>query len=222
MNCKNCKSTCIKKGFNGKTQKYFCKTCKVYQQHSYTYHICTKQDIDSISKLTCIGVGISGIAKYTGISKSNVINIIKKIAATISLQIPNESSQVYEMDEMHTFIKSKPNSNYLIYAINKTKNQVVDFVVGARTKCNIKKITDSLIRLNPQKIFTDKLNIYPSLLSKNIHKASVYKINHIERFNLTLRTHLKRLSRKTICFSKSILMLECIIKIYLHRLNTNH
>ncbi|HEX2845848.1 MAG TPA: IS1 family transposase [Chitinophagaceae bacterium] len=46
------------------------------------------------------------------------------------------------------------------------------------------------------------------------HIANAYNINHIERNNLNLRTHLKRLSRRTICFSKSITMLEACLKIY--------
>lgn len=131
MNCKNCKSSCIKKGFNGDKQKYYCKSCCIYQQKTYTYHLCTKEDEEVISKLTCIGVGICGIAKYTGISKSNVINIIKRIASTINLKIPNESNQIYEMDEMHTYIKSKLNGTYLTYAINKKTKHVINFVVGS-------------------------------------------------------------------------------------------
>ena len=92
---------------------------------------------------------------------------------------------------------------------------MLDFIAGSRTKEHIGKIIDSLKRLNPKRIFTDKLNVCPGLIDKSIHIASAYRINHIERFNLTLRTHLKRLNRKTICFSKSKEMLENCIRIYL-------
>jgi insertion element IS1 protein InsB len=44
--------------------------------------------------------------------------------------------------------------------------------------------------------------------------AKRYSTNHIERFNLTLRTHLKRLNRRTICFSRSLVLLNAILKIY--------
>lgn len=92
---------------------------------------------------------------------------------------------------------------------------MIDFVVGNRTKENIGKVIGSLLVLSPKRIFTDKLNVYPGLIDESIHTANAYKINHIERFNLTLRTHLKRLSRKTICFSKSKGMLEDCLRIYL-------
>ena len=49
---------------------------------------------------------------------------------------------------------------------------------------------------------------------KSIHKRFQYCTNKIERMNLTLRTHIKRLSRKTICFSKSEKYLEAHLKIY--------
>ncbi|MBS1665188.1 MAG: hypothetical protein JST68_29350 [Bacteroidetes bacterium] len=39
-------------------------------------------------------------------------------------------------------------------------------------------------------------------------------INRSERKNLTLRTHLKRLSCRTFCFSKSLSMLESCLKLY--------
>ncbi len=36
----------------------------------------------------------------------------------------------------------------------------------------------------------------------------------MERFNLNLRIHLKRLNRRTICFSKNLIVLTAVLKIY--------
>nr|WP_299117406.1 IS1 family transposase [uncultured Winogradskyella sp.] len=68
--------------------------------------------------------------------------------------------------------------------------------------------------LKPNRIYTDGLNIYPGMIPEVIHKQFQYCTNIIERHNLTLRTHIKRLSRKTICFSKSKIYLEAHLKIY--------
>ena len=46
------------------------------------------------------------------------------------------------------------------------------------------------------------------------HKTSLYGTNHIERNNLTIRTHIKRLTRRTICFSRNVDMLYATLKIY--------
>lgn len=215
MECKNCQGLCVKKGCQNRRQKYYCKICKLYQQKTYTYRLCTKADEETIVKLNNIGVGISGIASFTGLSKSNVVNKIKEISRKVIQPVLSETRQKYEVDEMHTFIGSKKDACYITYAINKITKQVIDLVVGSRTKETIGKVIGSLKTLDPKRIYTDKLNIYPGLIDKEIHKASAYQINHIERFNLTLRTHLKRLNRKTICFSKSKEMLENCLRIYL-------
>jgi IS1 family transposase len=99
--------------------------------------------------------------------------------------------------------------------MNKRTRQVIALIVGRRTKDNVGRVIMRLKELKPKKIYTDKLNIYPTLIDKDIHVIGAHKINHIERFNLTLRTHLKRLSRKTICFSKSAEMLENCLKLYI-------
>ncbi len=71
-----------------------------------------------------------------------------------------------------------------------------------------------MLNASPQAIFTDKLKGYQSLIPPSIHRIVRYGTKNIERANLTLRTHLKRLSRKTICFSRSEIMLKAVLKIY--------
>jgi IS1 family transposase len=116
---------------------------------------------------------------------------------------------------MYTYIGNKETSCYIIYALNKASRKVVDFVVGGRTTENISKVINQIKELNPKCIYTDKLNVYPALMDTIKHITTKYKINRIERMNLNLKTHLKRLSRKTICFSRSKEMLENCLRLYL-------
>src|SRR4051812_16014701 len=115
MECKNCCGLCIKKGCQNRRQKYYCKSCKLYQQKIYTYKLCSKEDEQTIIKLNNIGVGINGIARFTGISKSNVVNKIKQISRAIIKPEITEKEQTYEVDEMYTFVKSKQNPCYITY-----------------------------------------------------------------------------------------------------------
>ncbi|AXY76942.1 hypothetical protein D3H65_24435 [Paraflavitalea soli] len=101
-----------------------------------------------------------------------------------------------------------------MYAINRKTKQVIDFICGSGSKGNINKIIKTLLKLSPQGIYTDKLNIFTAVIPENLHRTFQYKTNNIERRNHTLRTHLKRLSRKTICYSKSQAMLEACFKLY--------
>lgn len=164
-------------------------------------------------------MGISSVATYLLIPKTTVQRKISQLASEKKKPKIFEDGQEYEMDEMQTYIKKNTPENYIyiIYAINRFTRNVIDLAVGKRTTANIAKVVNSVLSLNPKRIFTDKLNIYPALIPSKIHKTTDHLINHIERMNLSIRTHLKRLSRKTICYSKSAQMLEDSLKLYLFR-----
>jgi len=219
MNCIYCKQPCIKKGIRNGIQKLFCNNCKKYQQEKYKIKRVNREKAKHIVLLNNEGLGISSIARILSIAKSTVIRWMKKIANELKRPKKVETNQDYEIDEMVTYIgkKSPSNYTYIIYAINKSTGNIIYFFVGRRTKENIKKVVDKVLELSPRKIFTDGLNIYPALISPKIHFTRKHCINRIERYNLTMRTHLKRLSRKTICYSKCKEMLEVCVKLYMLR-----
>jgi len=161
-------------------------------------------------------MGISSMSRFLKIPKTTIRRRILIISNKLSPPKYAETNQVYEVDEMQTFVrKNEPSCyNYITYAINRTTKQIITFVAGRRSKENIKKVIDKLLILKPRKIYTDRLNIYPSLIPKHIHKVFRFHTNVIERNNLTLRIRLKRLGRKTICYSKSIAMLIASLKLY--------
>lgn len=116
---------------------------------------------------------------------------------------------------MRVVVKSKKNQACLTYAINRNTKKIINFVVGRRTKENISFVTNSILKLNPKRVYTDGLSTYKNLIPKKLHNTRKKNTTIIERNNLTLRTNLKRLSRRTICYSKKIVMLEAILKIYI-------
>jgi len=122
--------------------------------------------------------------------------------------------RVYEVDELKTYIKNKTKECWVIYALDKQSKQAVDLKVGGRTKKSLKRVTDTLVLANCRQIFPDGLPLYKEVIPIELHKVKRYGTNHIERKNLTLRTHLKFLNRITIAPSKSLLMREACLKIY--------
>ncbi|HLK28672.1 MAG TPA: IS1 family transposase [Puia sp.] len=215
MECKYCnnKCRCAGRQQNG-MQRLYCKGCKKFQQQAYKYKACSKDINESIGKLVCEGVGIRSAARILGIAATTVMKKIKAIAASIAKPAIPMDRKCFELDELRTFVRRKRNECWVAYAICSHTKQVVDFIVGRRSKRTLKMITGTLLLSGVETVKTDKLNIYKSLIPAERHKASAYCINSIERNNLNLRTHLKRLSRKTICFSKSREMLEACLKIY--------
>lgn len=215
MNCKYCNSTCKKNGKQkNNNQKYQCRSCKKYQQIKYAYHAYTKGIEESIIRHVKRSNGIRDIAYLLKISPVTVIHKIRSIASSIKSTYSSNKNDIYEMDELRTFTSNKNNDQWLLYAINKCSRRVVDIIIGKRNTINIKKIVDKVLTFHPKTIYTDRLNIYPGLIDSSIHKPGRYLTNCIERMNLTFRTHLKRLSRSTLCYSKKADMLEACVKIY--------
>ena len=214
MECYKCKGLSIKHGKsrNGE-QRYFCKTCLLSFQETFTYNAYKVQD-KQIILLTKEGVGIRSTSRILGISPSTVLRRIIKISKTIIRPYPVLKHKIYQVDELFTYVQDKKNRICIAYSFEPQTGNIVDFIVGRRNKTNLRKVTDTLVLSGAKKINTDKLNIYKELIPKEIHSTKLRGTNHIERNNLTMRTHLKRLNRKTLCYSKTLKMLTAIIKIY--------
>lgn len=120
----------------------------------------------------------------------------------------------FEIDELRTYIGNKANQYWIAYVLCSETKQVIDFIVGKCSKRTLRIVVNTALQSGVSIIKTDKLNIYQSLIPLHKHVSNAYNINHIERHNLNLRTHLKRLSRRTICFSRSLAMLCACLKIY--------
>lgn len=214
MNCKYCKGNCIKKGKYKSVQKYHCRECGKYQRSQYRQQSYNGSSQHDVSLLHNEGLGIRSISRVLKIPRSSIQMLLLREARRIIHPIYKEQKQSYEVDELYAYVGSKKSPCYIIYAINRRTKEVIDFVVSSRTKENIKKIVGSLLKLSPRKIYTDGLPVYGSLIPSQLHGQTNFGTNRIERKNLTIRTHLKRLSRKTICYSKSEKMLENSFRLY--------
>ncbi|MBN8879663.1 MAG: IS1 family transposase [Sphingobacteriales bacterium] len=215
MNCKFCEAKCQKAGRqkNGQ-QKLYCKACKKYQQGHYRYKAYKPEIIALIPKQKCESVGIRGAARILKIANNTVLKHIKRIANSIPKPPIPLNQQEFEVDELRTFVGHKGNEYWVAYALNRSTGEVVDYIVGKRSKRTLSMIINTLLLSEVKRIYTDNLTTYKSLIPKSIHSAGATLINHIERRNLNLRTHLKRLSRKTICFSRTKAMLDACLRIY--------
>ena len=66
--------------------------------------------------------------------------------------------------------------------------------------------------------YTDKAGVYQRHLPSEQHTVGKLTMQKIERKHLTLRTRLKRLTRKTLCFSRSFVMHDLIIGLYMNQI----
>jgi len=202
---------------NGKTkngkQQFHCKDCCKRFIDSYTYHGCQININQQIILFTKEGLGIRGTARILKISTTTLLKRIISIAK--SIQPPSiPFRKEYEVDELRTYVKSKNKLIWIVCALERKSKKIISFNIGKRTNQTLNKVVQSLHLSQAKKIFTDRLKNYKYLIEKGIHETTRFGTNSIERKNLDLRIHLKRLNRKTICFSKSTIMLSSILKIY--------
>ncbi|WP_433811405.1 IS1 family transposase [Flavobacterium johnsoniae] len=215
MKCPKCKEQKVIK--NGRTknnkQQYYCKMCFHRFIENYTNQA-YKLDINQkIVQLTKEGLGIRSTARVLEISATTLLKRIVSIARNITKPIISRG-KTYEVDELCTYIRHKKNYIWLVYALEKNSRTVVSFNVGKRTNKTLNLVLVTLKLSGAKKIFTDRLKNYKYLITEKMHSVKRFGTNHIERKNLTLRTHLKRLNRRTICFSKSLVIFTAVLKIY--------
>ncbi|WP_323092382.1 IS1 family transposase, partial [Aeromonas jandaei] len=70
-------------------------------------------------------------------------------------------------------------------------------------------------------ITSDDWGSYTREVPSEIHLTGKIFTQRIERNNLTLRTRIKRLARKTICFSRSVELHEKVIGAFIERHHFN-
>lgn len=213
-------SKCVDEGKvikNGKTkngkQRYKCKRCRKSFVGNYSYKAYESGINDWVVSLLKESAGIRSISRLLGISTKTVMLRILGISKNVVLpMIPLGKS--YEVDEMCTYIGNKSRRRYIAYSLRVDTREVLRFAIGTRTLKHLHKVIEPLLLSNAKRIHTDKLREYGSLIPGKTHRTKKNGTNHIERMNLTLRTHLKRLNRRTICYSKSLAMLVACLKIY--------
>lgn len=215
QNCTYCyAATIIKNGFtlNG-SQRYKCKVCQrrfIRSYKSRAYFPGTKENIIALNNEGC---SIRSISRLLRICCNTVQKMILSVSKTARKPFISFNKS-YEVDELCTYVGTKANRVWIAYAYCRETKSVVDFAVGNRSKIILQPMINKLLSATPKIIYTDKHQTYATLINADIHSTKYRGTNHIERKNLTLRTHLKRLNRRTICFSRSTAMLHACLMIY--------
>jgi len=122
-----------------------------------------------------------------------------------------------EMDEMWSYVGSKANQRWLWHAIDRATGTVLAYVLGRRQDEVFLDLKGLLEPFGITRFFTDDWGAYERHLDLETHVIGKRHTQQIERKHLTLRTRIKRLARKTICFSKSTRMHDIVIGLFVNR-----
>lgn len=128
-----------------------------------------------------------------------------------------------EWDEFWSFVGNKANQRWTWYALERSSGCIVAYHNGRRSDESLQALINKVSHLPIKISYTDDWGAYQRKFPVDywhlIGKDNTWKI---ERKNLNFRTHLKRLNRKTICFSKNETIHDNVIGLYINRYYFKH
>jgi insertion element IS1 protein InsB len=104
----------------------------------------------------------------------------------------------------------------LWHAIDHLTGVVLAYAFGSRADTVFVELKKSLKPFGLVHFYTDADGVYERHLLASTHTVGKINTPQIERKHLTLRTRIKHLARKTICFSKSVFMHGTVIGLFVN------
>lgn len=165
------------------------------------------------------GSGIRDTAFVAGVSPATVLRcIINESINTFIKPAKRYYSQV-QIDELWMYVARKKKKVWLLYAYCYETDEILAFTMGKR---NSKTVRNLLLKLKGLEIgwyltdkweaFSRELPYYQHLIGKQFTKA-------IEGVNTWFRVSIRRLNRRTTCFSKKLVYLYATIKLAVSKRN---
>ena len=175
--------------------------------------------------------GVRDTARVLHISTDTVLRELRKKAAALEsvnsallcrvnpdeILVDIQQAGEAELDEMGSFVGKKGNPRWLWHAIDHQTGAVLAYVFGRRTDEVFLTRKALLEPFGLSRFYTDHWGAYTRHLDPAVHCPGKRRTQKIERKHLTLRTRIKRLVRKTICFSKSTQMHDIVIGLFVNR-----
>lgn len=211
-------------------QGYKCKACGKSFQLKFEKKAYQQGIREQIIAMSLNGSGTRDIARVLGIDKNTVTARLKKIETqavnpyVIDKQEAHRLALLGEIiclavsiDEQWSYVKSKANQRWLWYALEKRSGKVLAFVFGKRSDEAFLQLKVLLSGFNIGRYYSDEWGSYHRNLWDFEHQVGKRYTQDIERKNLDLSTRIKRLQRKTICFSNSEHIHDKLIGLFINR-----
>ena len=134
-----------------------------------------------------------------------------------ALTVEERRGEAAEVEERWSFVQSQAHQRWLWHASDHLTGVVLAYAFGSRADEVFVKLQKLLKPFGLVHFYTDAASVYERHLPAAAHTVGKIHTQQIERKPLTLRTRIKRLARKTICFSKSVFMHDTVIGLFVNR-----
>jgi insertion element IS1 protein InsB len=122
-----------------------------------------------------------------------------------------------ELDEMWSYVGKQAEPRWLWHAIDPTSGTIVAYVCGRRKDEGFLQLKALLEPFGITRFYTDGWGAYERHLAPEQHTMGKAHTQKIERKHINLRTRIKRLVRRTICFSQTTTMHDLVIGLFINR-----
>ena len=122
-----------------------------------------------------------------------------------------------ELDEMWSFVGTKAHPRWLWHAIDHHSGHVLAYVFGRRQDTVFLQLKALLAPFGITRFSTDGWGAYERHVDAEQHQVGKAQTQKIESKHINLRTRIKRLVRRTICFSKTERMHDLVIGLFINR-----
>ncbi|WMU75491.1 IS1 family transposase (plasmid) [Enterobacter bugandensis] len=222
VHCPRCQSAQVyRHGQNPNGHDRFrCRDCLRVFQLTYAYEARKPGIKEQITEMAFNGAEVRDTARTLKIGINTIIWTFKKLSPrriTSSPVAHSDVALICELDEQWSFVGSKVRQHWLRYAYNTKNGGVLAYTFGPRTYKTCRELLALLTPFNIGMLTIDKWGGYARELPKEKHLTGKLFTQRIERNNLTLRTRLKRLTRKTLCFSRSVEIHEKVIGAFIEK-----
>ena len=220
MNCPNCHATEVaKNGHRKGRQCYKCKHCgRQFLEHYRSWQY--SNDVKQLClKMYLNGMGLRAIERVTEIHHTTIGHWIRE--AGLALPDAPESEEIPEvtdLDELQTFVGNKRDKLWIWTAVNHQQAGILAWVIGDRSAATFKPLWEIVKCWHCFFYVTDGWKVYPMFIEEGDQIVSKTYMTRVEGENTRLRHYLARLHRKTLCYSKSVEMLKCSLRLLLHYL----
>ena len=122
-----------------------------------------------------------------------------------------------ELDEMWSSVGKKTAPRWLWHAIDHHSGTVLAYVFGRRKDAVFLELQALLKPFGITRFYTDGWGAYERDLDPEQHTVGKQHTQPIESKHINLRTRIKRLVRRTICFSKTTAMHDLVLGLFINR-----
>jgi insertion element IS1 protein InsB len=122
-----------------------------------------------------------------------------------------------EVDEMWSFVGRKRPPRWLWGALDHQQGRILAYVFGRREDQALLQLKALIAPFGIRRYYTDGWGAYGRQVDPQKPEVGKQHTQTIESKHINLRTRIKRLVRRTICFSKTTAMHDLVIGLFINR-----